>query len=379
MDAICFALGFDIKQLRVSKLDDLLTTRGDEKEPYAFVQLIFSNYHPNGEDSSRKERLDKGEEDDFMKDDDVVVDDDENLKEPHSSLCSSSKTTTSSSSLEEEHSTQSTTTLQHELSVTIFKDKNARKYKLDGKHVSLREVQNFLFRNGLRNCANYVILQNQVIALSFKDPKKLAEMITDESGGLNFQQKVEKALHDLELWKGTENHIMQQIDRLKKVIEEDLKKIQLVQEKQSVETDLRYARIAVKLSKKTRLGKNVATKLEDQANIRQQAASMQNELSKILSTVDKFNIDQDDRTRQACEECLAELELLEKNRQDLEFNVDLIQEEISQLEEKQKKMLEAYEQQLHLEEKRKNEMSSRQQMLTIMDARITVITTMMKR
>ncbi|KAG2375372.1 hypothetical protein C9374_009995 [Naegleria lovaniensis] len=364
VDAICFALGFDIKQLRVSKLDDLLTTRGEEKEPYAHVQLIFSRcssetVSEEGNFQPLKEK-ERNHSEDLMEDEQ----DEQTLQQ------TLPKTTTST--IEGECSKQ------HELSVTIFKNKNARKYKLDGKHVSLREVQSFLFKNGLRNCANYVILQNQVIALSFKDPKKLAEMITDESGGLNFQQKVEKALHDLEVWKGTEKHIKQQIDKLKKVIEEDMRRIKLVQEKQSVEADLRQARIAVKLSRKTELEGKVALKLEEQKNVHQTMVKLQDEINEIELNIDIDPLSKCDDNTNATGECLEELDLKEKNRQDLEFNLDLIQEEISQLEEKRKQLLLAFQEQTQLDHSRKHRFQELTQNKAVLDARLLAIEVVMK-
>ncbi|EFC40670.1 structural maintenance of chromosome 2 [Naegleria gruberi] len=151
--------------------------------------------------------------------------------------------------------------LKHELSVTLFKEKGIRKYTLDGKHVTIRAVQNFLFQHGLRHSSNFVIFQNHVVSLMFKNSKEIAEMITDGSGGLSFEQQAEKTLNEIQSWKQTEEHMNEQIVKLERLIEEDKNKLAVVSERKKCEHDITEARLALSLKRRSELEDHLAKDL----------------------------------------------------------------------------------------------------------------------
>jgi len=274
VDAICFALGMDIKHLRVNRLEDLLTTRGSEVEPCCCVQLVFSS-----------------------EDDDTL--------ENKASLT--------------------------ELKVHVFKEKGIRKFKLNNRVVSMRMAQAFLYQNGLRHFSNFVILQNNVTTLMFKSPKELAEMITDVNGGLNFQQQVEKAHKELEGWRTTEQNVDEKIKRLEVVIKADLDKLKKVNQSKKNEQDAKETEVALLVLRRRTLEEEMKMLSEQRCLLEIGLTQCTNEIEIIQSRITSSS-DVENR-KVSINNAKNEINSMEKDYQESQLRCEIAKEELSVMEE----------------------------------------------
>ena len=263
--------------MRVSKLEDLITTRGSERESYACVQLLFSR-------DDEKNTM-QGDDEGFP--------------------------------------------LKHELSVTLFKEKGIRKYKLDGKHVTIRAVQNFLFQHGLRHSSNFVIFQNHVVSLMFKNSKEIAGMITDGSGGLSFEQQAEKTLNEIQSWKQTEEHMNEQIVKLERLIEEDKDKLAVVSERKKCEHDITGARLALSLKRRSELEDHLTKDLNMMEELTFKKTDYEKRKQQVESEIACLELEK--LKSEMTTTKTVDIVPMQKQISELSENLEFIKEEVDQL------------------------------------------------
>ncbi|KAL9657512.1 hypothetical protein ABK040_016777 [Willaertia magna] len=271
IDAICFALGIDTKKLRVNKVDELLTTRGLEKESYSCIQLIFSREDGNDD----------------------------------------------------------------ELKVYIYKEKPTRQFKLNGKIVTLRMVKNYLYQNGLRNFSNFLILQNNVTTLMFKNCKELSEMIIDVSGGLHFKEQYSKALEELNNWKVNEELILEKIKKLENIIKEDLLKLEKINRLKECNNEIQNLKDIIQFKYLNTLNNEIN-------NIEQDLQSLQLELNNLKNKFSNENNFQNElqlKKNELLQFKENEITPLESKLKKETMKYSIVKEEIPLIEEQLKEMI----------------------------------------